>query len=164
MQKRCGRPCLSMTRCCATRLRLTRVSCSVTQVMAWSLRSHPRGRLEAAYGDPLAALDYITQSIRTLHDSGNTVAVRGALSILAAVFDRLGRYEPAATMAGFAVIPYTAMLAEFNTLIAHLRDVLGEATYESLARKGETMTTAEIATHAYDQIDQARAELNAVSK
>jgi len=37
--------------------------------------------------------------------------------------------------------------------------VLGEATYESLARKGETMTTAEMVTYAYDQIDQARAEL-----
>ena len=41
----------------------------------------------------------------------------------------------------------------------HLRDVLGEATYESLARKGETVTTAAMATYAYDQIDQARAEL-----
>ena len=36
--------------------------------------------------------------------------------------------------------------------------------YESLARTGETMTTAAMATYAYDQIDQARAELNAVSK
>ena len=52
---------------------------------------------------------------------------------------------------------------EINTAIAHLRDVLGDQTYESLARKGETMTTAEMATYAYDQIDQARAELNAVS-
>jgi hypothetical protein len=66
-------------------------------------------------------------------------------------------------MTGFAV-PYTAMLAEFNTVIAHLRDVLGEATYESLARKGETMTPAAMVTYAYDQIDQARAELKAVSK
>ena len=40
----------------------------------------------------------------------------------------------------------------------------GEATYESLARKGETMTTAKIASYAYNQIHQARAELNAVSK
>jgi hypothetical protein len=53
---------------------------------------------------------------------------------------------------------------EINTAIADLRDVLGDQTYESFARKGETMTTAEMATYAYDQIDQARAELNAVSK
>ena len=43
--------------------------------------------------------------------------------------------------------------------LAHLREVLGDQTYESLARKGETMTTAAMATFAYDQIDQARTEL-----
>jgi len=42
--------------------------------------------------------------------------------------------------------------------------VLGEPTYESLARNGETMTTTQMATYAYDQIDQARAELKAVSE
>ena len=79
--------------------------------------------------------------------------------------DRLGRYEAAATIAGFAFSPLTAAcVPEINTAIAHLRDVLGDQTYESLARKGETMTTADMVTYAYDQIDQARAELNAVSK
>jgi hypothetical protein len=56
------------------------------------------------------------------------------------------------------------VFSEFTAVIAHLRDVLGDPAYESLARKGETMTTAAMATYAYDQIDQARAELNAVSK
>jgi hypothetical protein len=55
-------------------------------------------------------------------------------------------------------------LRKITTAIAHLRDVLGDQTYESLARKGETMTTAEVVTYAYDQINQARAELNSVSK
>ncbi len=114
--------------------------------------------LEAEHGDPLAALDYVTLAIGNFHDAGNTTGVRTGTSILAALFDRLGRHEPAATIAGFAVSPLTAV-AEFNTAIAHLRDVLGEATYESLARKGETMTTAEMVTYAYDQIDQARTEL-----
>jgi hypothetical protein len=49
-------------------------------------------------------------------------------------------------------------------MIAHLRDVLGDQTYESLTRKGETMTTAAMASYAHHQIDQARTELNAVSK
>jgi hypothetical protein len=52
-----------------------------------------------------------------------------------------------------------AAVPEITTAIAHLRDILGEATYESLAHKGETMTTAAMATYAYDQIDQVRAEL-----
>jgi predicted ATPase len=122
-------------------------------------------RLESQYGDPLAALEYITVAIRTVHDSGNAPTLRTALAVLAAHFDRLGRYEAAATIAGFAVNPLNiAGLPELSTAMAHLRDVLGDQTYESLARKGETMTTAAMATYAYDQIDQARAELNAVSK
>ena len=42
-------------------------------------------------------------AIRNYHDSGNTTMIRAALAVLAAFFDRLGRYEPAATIAGFAV-------------------------------------------------------------
>jgi predicted ATPase len=121
--------------------------------------------LEAEHGDALAALDYVTLVIGNFHDGGNTTGLRSALAILAALFDRLRRHEPAATIAGFAVSPLTiTAMPEFNTAIAHLRAVLGEATYESLARKGETMTTAAMVTYAYDQIDQARTELNAVSK
>jgi tetratricopeptide (TPR) repeat protein len=117
-------------------------------------------RLEAVYGDPLAALDYVTLAIGNFHDAGNTTAMRSALAHLAALFDRLGRHEPAATIAGFALSPLTATaLPEFNTAIAHLREVLGDPPYESLARAGETMTTAAMATYAYDQIDQARAEV-----
>jgi hypothetical protein len=117
--------------------------------------------------DPLAAFEYFTIAIGNYHDSGNTYMNRTLLGILAALFDRLGRYEPAATLAGFGVTsPVAAQpaMAEFGTAIAHLRKVLGEAAYESLTRKGETMTTAEIVTYAYDQIDQARAELEAVSE
>ena len=84
--------------------------------------------------------------------------------MLAAFFDRLGRYEPA-TIAGFAFSPLAATaIPEFNTVVAHLREVLGDPAYESLVRAAEAMTTAAMATYAYDQIDQARAELNAVSK
>ena len=85
--------------------------------------------------------------------------------MLAAVFDRLGHHEPAATIAGFAISPFTAVATpELNAAIAHLHEVLGDQTYESLARKGETMTTVAKATCAYDQVDQARALLNGVSK
>jgi|SRR6185312_5158094 hypothetical protein len=88
-----------------------------------------------------------------------------AVSILAALFDRLGRCEPAATIAGFALSPLSAAAAPaITSAVAHLREVLGDQTYELLARRGATMTTSAMATYAYDQIDQARAELNAVSK
>ena len=54
------------------------------------------------------------------------------------------------------------VVREASTAITHLRDVLGDLTYESVARKGKTMTTAEMMVYAYDQIDQARASLNAL--
>ena len=117
--------------------------------------------LEAKHGDPLAALDHITLAIRYCYDSGNVGLIPSALATLGIFLDRLGRLEPAATVAAFAFSPLTA--SQLSTVIAHLRDVLGDPAYESLARKGETMTTAAMVTYAYDQIDQARTELNAVS-
>ena len=132
---------------------------------AASVLANTLARLEAEHGDTLAAFDHLTLAIRVYHNAGDTTTIRVPLAILAALFDRLGRYEPAATIAGFALSPIAAMgVPEITTAITHLRDVLGEATYESLARKGETMTAAAMVTYAYDQIDQARTELNAVSK
>jgi tetratricopeptide (TPR) repeat protein len=122
-------------------------------------------QLEAERGDRLAALDHLTLAMRNYHDSGNTAQMHSTLAFLAVILDRLGRYESATTLAGFALSPFATMaLPEFTATITHLRDVLGEATYESLARKGETMTTAAMVTYAYDQIDQVRAELEAVSE
>ena len=121
--------------------------------------------VEAEHGDPLAALEHITLAIRNFYDSGNVALIRSPLATLAVVLDRLGRFEPAATIAGFAFSPLTASaFPKLTTTITHLRDVLGEATYESLVHTGETMTTAAMATYAYDQIDQARTELEAVSE
>ena len=117
-------------------------------------------RLEAKHGDPLAALDHITLAVSNFYDSGNIAYIHFALATLAVFFDRLGRHGPAATIAGFASSPFTAAgVAELSGTIAHLRDVLGDQTYESLARKGEVMTTSGMVAYAYDQIDQARAQL-----
>jgi hypothetical protein len=57
-----------------------------------------------------------------------------------------------------------AWTPEIGPAVAHLREVLGDSAYESLARTGESMTAAAMATYAYDHIDQARAELNGISK
>jgi predicted ATPase len=117
-------------------------------------------RLEAQHGGTVSAFDHLTLAIRNFHNAGDTTAIRVPLAVLAVLFDRLGRYEPAATIAEFVLSPIAAAgVPEITTVITHLRDVLGEATYESLARKGETMTTAAMATYAYDQIDQVRTEL-----
>ncbi len=122
-------------------------------------------RLEAEHGDTVSAFDHLTLAIRNFHNAGDSTTIRVPLAVLAVLFDRLGRYEPAATVAGFAISPFSASaFPEITTAISRLREVLGEATYESLSRKGKTMTTAAMATYAYDQIDQARTTLNAVSE
>jgi predicted ATPase len=118
--------------------------------------------VEAEHGDSLAALDHMTLAIRNFYDCGNVFYIRSALATLTVFLDRLGRLEPAATITGFAFNPLTA--SQLSRVIAHLREVLGDQTYESLARKGETMTTAAMATYAYDQIDQARTELEHPSR
>jgi predicted ATPase len=122
--------------------------------------------LEANSGDPFAALGHFAEAIRNFYDLGSITNLRSSMASLAVCLDRLGRFEPAATLAGFAYDPLTTgvWVPEMNNAIIHLREVLGDESYESLARKGETMTTAAVANYAYDQIDQARAELNAVSK
>jgi hypothetical protein len=82
-------------------------------------------RLEAEHGGTVSAFDHLTLAIRNYHDSGDTTTIRGPLAALAALFDRLGRYEPAATIAGFALSPIAAAaVPEITTAIAHLRDVL----------------------------------------
>ena len=74
--------------------------------------SHAALRLaevEAQHEDRATALDHLTLAIRTCHDSGNATAIRPPLAALAAFLDRLGRHEPAATIAEFAVVsPITA--------------------------------------------------------
>jgi hypothetical protein len=119
----------------------------------------------AAEGDPLEAFDYLTAVIGRYHDCGSISHLQYPMPILAALFDRLGRHEPAATISGFAEIAMArAVFPQIDTTIDHLRGVLGDETYESLARKGEEMTTSAMVTYAYDQIDHARAALTDVSK
>jgi hypothetical protein len=121
--------------------------------------------LAATHGNPMDALEYVTLAIRNHYDSGSFSLLPQPLAALATLFDQHGRYEPAATISRFASTPFTRIaFPEIVGVIAHLRDALGDQTYESLARKGETMTAAAMVTYAYDQIDQARTELNAVSK
>jgi hypothetical protein len=119
------------------------------------------GQLAAVYGEPTDAFDYLTVAIHHFYDAGSLSHLRVPLAILADVFDRLGHHEPAATISAFATTPMTrASVPEINTIVGRLREVLGEQVYESLVRTGETMTSAEMATYALEQIDLARARLS----
>jgi predicted ATPase/class 3 adenylate cyclase len=121
-------------------------------------------RLAAIDRDPTDSFNFLVMSIRYYHDSGNVSLIRQPLAALAVFFDRLGYYEKAAIISGFAATPLVHVtLPEFQDITAHLREVLGDE-YESFAGAGKDMTNAQIVSYAFEQIDQARAELNAVSK
>lgn len=117
-------------------------------------------RVEYQHGDPLAALDYFSLAIQNHHEAGSTAMISTPLAILAAFLERMGRHEAAATIAGWAFSPVTsASFPTLNTTIAHLREVLGNDAYERCAAEGAGMNMAAMANYAFDQIDQARAEL-----
>lgn len=114
----------------------------------------------AAGDNNIGALEYLSVAIRRYHDAGNVVMIQNPLAVLAALLDRLGRHRQAAIVTGFALSEMVrAGYPQIIAMITHLREVLGEQTYESLAREGEAMTVAAIVTYAYDQIDQLRTEL-----
>ncbi|OBG44981.1 ATP-binding protein [Mycolicibacterium fortuitum] len=116
--------------------------------------------LAADRGELAEAFGYIAQTVRHYYDSGTTELMRVTLGLLAALLVRLGIHEPATTIMGFttAAIGYPSF-PEISGAIAHLRDVLGEERYQSLAMTGATMTTTEIADYAFEQIDLARTSL-----
>lgn len=114
--------------------------------------------LAAFHGDPTDAFTFLTAAIRSLYNSDSVSILPIALATLAAVFDRLGRYETAATLSGFAVSPVTRVgLPEIDTTITHLRAVLGDGIYDARAHAGSIMTNAEMTSYALEQIDLARA-------
>ncbi|MDQ1719601.1 MAG: hypothetical protein QOE89_3554 [Pseudonocardiales bacterium] len=124
-----------------------------------SIHAISLSRLAATGSNPMEAFTFLTQSLGNLYDSGSFSMMSGPLAVLAGLFDRLAHPEPAAVIAGFTRGSFASFFyPELATAIAHLRMVLGDDSYESLARTGETMTAAQMVTYAYDQIDQARSK------
>jgi hypothetical protein len=116
--------------------------------------------LAATHGAPTETLDFLTRAINNFYDTGSYAHMVSPLGVLAAHFDRIGRYEAAATIVGFAATTFAlATIPEITATIAHLRDVLGDKAYESLTHNGASMTNATAAQYALGQIDRARAEL-----
>jgi hypothetical protein len=116
--------------------------------------------LAAAHGAPTETLDFLTRAINNFYDTGSYAHMVTPLGVLAAHFDRIGQYEAAATIVGFAATAFTlATFPEITATIAHLREVLGDKAYESLTHNGAGMTNASAAQYALEQIERARTEL-----
>ena len=124
-------------------------------------------RVEVAHGDPLAALDFMALAIRRHHDVGqHWPHVRPAgcprcTSRTARTLRTSGNHRRVRSIS-----PLTAVALSGYKQCDRARFPKSSAIrpMNRSPAQGETMTTAEMVTYAYDQIDQARAELNAVSK
>ncbi|KUH65797.1 cyclase [Mycolicibacterium novocastrense] len=123
--------------------------------------AHLLAGLEVEYGDPAAALDHMTFALRNYQNAGSVAFYHPPLASLAMLLERLGQREPAATLAGFAALSQMtlALYPELTDLIIRLRDALGHEAFELLAERAAAMTTSAIATYAYEQIENARAQL-----
>ena len=98
-------------------------------------------------------------SIRDYLDAGNYFLLPQPMALLAHYLDGIGHYETAATLSGFATRSFaTTYFPEIDLAISHLREVLGEERYASLAERGAAMTNAAMAKYALEQIDLLRAE------
>ncbi|MEP6872354.1 MAG: adenylate/guanylate cyclase domain-containing protein, partial [Anaerolineaceae bacterium] len=97
-------------------------------------------------------------AIDGLHDAGNIRSLRGqGLGGLAVAFDRLGHYDAAATLMG-TFEPGPSLLG-LQVAVGHLREVLGDETFERLSREGAAMEVADAVRYAHAQIQLARTEL-----
>lgn len=55
--------------------------------------------------------------------------------------------------------PTAGRTARTDATIVHLREVLGEVTYDALTRTGRAMNTTAIVNYAYAHIEQVRSTL-----
>lgn len=116
--------------------------------------------LATTHGEPADALGYALVSIGFYYDSGNFFLVKNTLSVLVAILERLGEFDSAAVISGFADESFNRdSHPEFGAAIDRLRDRLGAETYESLSGTGEHMTLNAAIDYAFDQIDRIRAGL-----
>ncbi|OBK74704.1 adenylate/guanylate cyclase domain-containing protein [Mycobacterium sp. 1274761.0] len=117
-------------------------------------------RLAVTHGDPLEAIDHLVLAIRNYQNSGSFLLVTGPLSMIAVLLARFESYEAAATIMGCGDMRSSRLVfPEVDSAVVHLREVLGDQTYESLTRRGAAMTTPVMVAYAFDQIERLRTAL-----
>ena len=114
-------------------------------------------RIGGTLSDQLSALDNIKLAIRNYYDSGNVTQLRAALGLF--LTSRAPRRSPTRGHPCRILVCEPHLRAIGHRVRSHrgsIREALGDQEYARLAREGEAMNMAAMATYAYDQIDQAR--------
>jgi hypothetical protein len=119
-------------------------------------------RVMAHHGEPLDALNRLEEVMHRYYDVGNVNNLRHILAIFAVILNRFGRFEAGATVAGFAVTPFTnATFPEMSALAGNLREMLGEGSFDELTAVGASMTATSILEYADQEIAELRREIPA---
>lgn len=117
-------------------------------------------RVMVHHGEPLEALNRLEEVIHRYYDVGNVNNLRHILAIFAVMLNRFGRFGAAATVAGFAVTPFTnATFPEMGALADHLREMLGKESFGELTAVGASMTATSILEQADQEIAELRREI-----
>ncbi len=117
--------------------------------------------MEAVHGDPRTGLKSFHDVIDSFHQSGAAANLVATFASLAEFFDRIERPSAAATLYGasghdafaMALVPRLPLVAD------HLREVLGAAIFDDLAREGAAMDRSQVVQYAHAEIQRARDEL-----
>jgi hypothetical protein len=113
--------------------------------------------LEAVHGQLDEALDLLTRSLDSFHQSGNTTDLDVTFAHLMVFFDRVEQPEVVATLFGTFVnkpgsLAYTAVVAQRDDV----RNRLDTDTFDTCVRAGAAMTLTETVDYARHHIQLAR--------
>lgn len=115
-------------------------------------------RLHTTHGEPTAALNLLAQATAVFQRAGNIPQLVITLASVPALFERIGRLEPAATLLGaLANQPSSAHhVPELAELAARIRRELGARRASKASAESRSFDLADTATYARQQIDAAR--------
>jgi predicted ATPase/class 3 adenylate cyclase/DNA-binding CsgD family transcriptional regulator len=115
-------------------------------------------RLHTSDGDPEAALGLFSEAIAAFHRAGNVPQLIITLASAPALFERLGRLEPAATLvAAMSREPSSFHhVPELRELDSRLTRTLGAKRAVELTAAGAALDLNDAAVYARQQIDVAR--------
>ena len=117
-------------------------------------------RLEAVHGELDDALALFSKGINAFHHAGNVAFLAATFASLAMFFDRFERPEIAATIYGASTRQASiGLVPHLPDVVAHLRSVLGEVTFDTCVAAGAAMEIAEAVRYAHEQIHAASHEL-----
>jgi hypothetical protein len=95
------------------------------------------------------------------HGTAEAMLVSHGIGGLVVLFERLSHREAAALLYGMLnrVFPFNPFVEELPEATARLRQVLGDAAFDDLTRRGAAMDLHESIDYAQEQIEQAFSEL-----